>query len=169
MSLSTSDGVRYSRGRNSLLLGRVGVRRRVRTDRFSLLGRTNCRCAVIGLFPRCLCPLTGQSVFSGHLTAEKERAPKPPSPLLWRCCTHSIGPDINVVIFTVEVNSLYGAPTRTYPRPAISNASIRRVLTSNRRMAPEAARSAVASGSYPPASWEGHRLSRPPKVSQRQL
>jgi hypothetical protein len=67
ISVSTSDGVRYSRGRKSLLLGRVGVWRRVRTDRFSLFGWTNCKCAVIGFFPRPFCRLTGQGALSGKL------------------------------------------------------------------------------------------------------
>jgi hypothetical protein len=61
---------RYSRGRKSRLLGRVGIGRAMRTDRFSLLGRTNCRCAVIGLFPRGLPRLTGQRSFSSHFSSE---------------------------------------------------------------------------------------------------
>src|SRR5262249_44695183 len=52
ISVSTSDGVRYSRGRNSPLLGRVGICRFARTDRFSGLPR-----------------LTGQRSFSGHFSA----------------------------------------------------------------------------------------------------
>jgi hypothetical protein len=54
-------------GRNSLLLGRVGIRRRARTDRFSLFGRTNCRCVVIGLFPRFSRELTGQGALNEQL------------------------------------------------------------------------------------------------------
>ena len=82
ISFSISDGVRYSRGRKSRLLGRVGIARRLaRTDRFSLFGRTNCSCAVIGLFPRDLPRLTGQGIFSGHFSAGGVA----PTPSAYKC------------------------------------------------------------------------------------